>query len=290
MEARVILVTGGGGKTGLAVIRALKAEGESVRALLHHSRSVGQARAAGADQTLVGDLENPADLDAALASVKSVYAVCPNMAPDELGMMTGLVESAWRQGLRRLVYHSVLHPQTEAMPHHWQKLRVEERLFESGLDVTILQPAAYMQNIKGYWSQAVSHGVYRVPYPRHTRLSLVDLQDVASAAAVVLTQPGHVGACYELCGPEAQNQDQVARAMSRAIGAPVEAEEIAVDDWLALPGSQAMRPYQRKTLASMFRYYAEFGLVGNPNVLTWLIGRPPRTLDAVLARDFSLPT
>jgi hypothetical protein len=24
-----------------------------------------------------------------------------------------------------LVYHSVLHPQIEAMPHHWNKLRVE---------------------------------------------------------------------------------------------------------------------------------------------------------------------
>jgi hypothetical protein len=33
----------------------------------------------------------------------------------------------------RLVYHSVLHPQTEQMPHHWHKLRVEEMLLESRL-------------------------------------------------------------------------------------------------------------------------------------------------------------
>jgi len=42
-------------------------------------------------------------------------------------------------------------PPVEAMPHHWQKLRVEEQLFESGLSITILQPAAYMQNVLAYW-------------------------------------------------------------------------------------------------------------------------------------------
>ena len=58
-----------------------------------------------------------------------------------------LAEAARRAGIRHLVYHSVLHPQVEAMPHHWQKMRVEEQLFAAGLPYTILQPAAYMQNV-----------------------------------------------------------------------------------------------------------------------------------------------
>ncbi len=33
-------------------------------------------------------------------------------------------------------------------------------------------------------------GIYRVPYPIETRLSLVDLDDVAEAAALVLTEAG----------------------------------------------------------------------------------------------------
>jgi hypothetical protein len=28
----------------------------------------------------------------------------------------------------------------------------------------------------------------------------------------------------------------------------------------------------------MFRCYAALGLVGNPNILAWLLGRPPATL------------
>ncbi len=41
--------------------------------------------------------------------------------------------------------------------------------------------------------------------------------------------------------------------------------------------------YQRVTLAAMFRSYATDGLVGNANVLTWLLGRNPTTLAAFAA-------
>lgn len=282
----MILVTGGGGKTGLAVIRALHGVGVSVRAMVHREASIGKARSAGADQTVVGELGNQADLQMALRSVDAVYAICPNMVAEEFGMLTGLIEAAGREDVRRFVYHSVMHPQVEAMPHHWQKLRVEERLIESGLDFIILQPASYMQNLKGYWDEVVGQGVYRVPYPIETRLSLVDLDDVAAAAAAVLTQNGHVGATYELSGPEAFTQDQVAQALGRVIGREVEAQEMPLADWLARPETQAMGTYQRQTLAAMFRFYATHGLVGNPHVLSWLLGRPPMRLPDVLSREF----
>jgi hypothetical protein len=38
-----------------------------------------------------------------------------------------------------------------------------------------------------------------------------------------------------------------------------------------------------QTLLKMFRYYAEFGLVGNPNVLRWLLGRQPTSLGDFIA-------
>ena len=66
--------------------------------------------------------------------------------------------------MEHFVYHSVLHPQTEKMNHHWQKMRVEEMIFESGLPFTILQPAPYMQNLLAGWKSIVEDGVLRVPY------------------------------------------------------------------------------------------------------------------------------
>ncbi len=45
-----------------------------------------------------------------------------------------------------------------------------------------------------------------------------------------------------------------------------------------------MGDYQRETLTKMFEAYARDGLKGNPNVLGWLLKRPPTSLAAFAAR------
>lgn len=60
------------------------------------------------------------------------------------------------------------------MRRPWRKLRVEEMLFESGPDFTILQPAAYMQNVLGSRESIIDEGVYRVPYPVEMGFGMVD--------------------------------------------------------------------------------------------------------------------
>src|SRR5512146_3596407 len=119
------------------------------------------------------------------------------MHPDETAIAAALLAACRAAGIERFIYHSVLHPQVEAIPHHWNKMRVEEMLFTSGLNFTILQPAAYIQNVLGYWAKITQERLYAVPYPIQTRLSLVDLEDVARVAGRVLTEPGHQNAIYE---------------------------------------------------------------------------------------------
>ncbi len=45
-----------------------------------------------------------------------------------------------------------------------------------------------------------------MPYSPETRLSLVDLEDVAQAAALVLTEPGYIGATIEVVGTPGMSQ------------------------------------------------------------------------------------
>jgi NAD(P)H dehydrogenase (quinone) len=178
----------------------------------------------------------------------------------------------------------VLHPQIEAMPHHWAKLRVEEMLLASGLDITILQPTAYMQNTLTEWDRMAGEGIYRMPYPIDTRLSLVDLNDVAEAAARLLTEGGHSGATYELVGTLPVSQIEIAETFSQALNKPVRAEAEATATWEQRARSTGMDEYQRETLIKMFQAYARDGLKGNPNVLGWLLGRPPTSLASFAAR------
>lgn len=281
----MILVTGAAGKTGLAVIQALAQRGVHVRALVRRAAQTAAVQQRGAQSVIVGDLLQPAALRAALAGCQAVYHICPNMHPQEAAMGEMMLAAAKDAGISHFVYHSVLHPQTEAMPHHWHKLRVEEQLFTSGLPYTILQPCAYMQNILGSWESIMRQGIYPIPYPADTRLSLVDVADVAEAAARVLTEPGHYAATYELAGTPGLTQTEVAATLSHVLAHPVQAQEISLAAWEARARSAALlSDYALDTLLRMFRYYAAYGLVGNPTVLTYLLGRAPTSLAAFLAR------
>ncbi len=280
----MILVTGAAGKTGRAVLRALAARGAAVRALVHRPEQVATAEALGARDAVVGDMGDDGTMRAALRGTRAVYHICPNMHLGEVAIGETAIAAARDAGVAHFVYHSVLHPQVEAMPHHWLKMRVEERLFESGLAYTILQPAAYMQNVLGQWDAVVGQGVYAVPYAVGTRLSLVDLDDVAEAAAIVLTEPGHEGATYELAGPQAPTQKQVANILGQQLGRTVHAQAVPLEEWERGARAAGLGDYQVETLLKMFRYYEQHGFEANPRVLGWLLGRPPTTFAAFVRR------
>jgi NAD(P)H dehydrogenase (quinone) len=280
----MILVSGAGGKTGKAVLGALVARGAAVRAFVRSPSHQAALHAIGVNDVVIGSMEDPHAVSQALRGVNAVYHICPNVSPYEVAFATTLIGVAANSGVARLVYHSVLHPQIEAMPHHWNKLRVEEMLFSSGLDVTILQPTAYMQNSLAEWDRMVGEGIYRVPYPVETRLSFVDIDDVAEAAALVLTEDGHSGATYELVGALPLSQVEIADTFGRALNKAVRAEAETVESWDRRARGAAMDDYSRETLVKMFRAYARDGLKGNPNVLTWLLGRPPTSLESFAAR------
>jgi uncharacterized protein YbjT (DUF2867 family) len=280
----MILVTGAAGKTGKAAIKALAAKGAPVRALVRNPNHAGMLMALGASEVSLGGFDDARALARATADTQAIYHICPNVSPDEVGYARAVAAAARDNGVKRFVFHSVLHPQIEAMPHHWTKMRVEEMLFAAGFDLTVLQPTAYMQNILGAWRGIVADGVFCVPYPVATRLSLVDLDDVAEAAALALTEDGHSGASYELVGTKPLSQSEVAAAVGVALGRKVRAEAETTEAWEARVAAAGMGEHERATLAAMFRYYADHGLIGNPNTLSWLLGRAPNSLAGFLGR------
>ena len=279
----MILVTGAAGKTGKAVLQALAQAGQPVRAWL---RRPEQAQELPIADAIVGDLEDSCLWRDACCGIDALYLICPNMYARELQVGKLALQAAQQAGVERLVYHSVLHPQTEEMPHHWQKLRVEEEIFRSGLPFTILQPCAYMQNVLAYLEQIAATGQFLVPYSVHARFALVDLSDVAQAAARVLTESDHTGAIYELAGPANLSSQEIAQTLADRLQRTVAAVQTPLESWVRSAGAGEMPSESIKTLAAMFRYYDRYGLIGNGNALGWLLGRRPTSLSQFAARAF----
>jgi len=276
---RTVLVTGAGGKTGAAVLEALRARGV---------RSVGLVRSAqhaapAADRVVVADQRDPDGLAHALVGVDAVYAVAPNLSPDELTMACAVVDACGRAGVRRLVLHSVVHPQLRAMPHHADKALAEEAVVTSGLDWTVLQPNAYLQNLAAY-VPGMRHGVLRVPYATQRASAWVDLHDVAEVAAHALVDDLGMHATFELSGPEERTSAEVAELAAELLGRPVRAERVDPEHFVAtLDGAVVQDPERRRRLLAMLQHYDLYGSPGDATVLRALLGREPRDLRAVLA-------
>jgi NAD(P)H dehydrogenase (quinone) len=286
----MILVTGAAGKTGQAVVKALAAKGASVRVFIRRPEQAATLKALGAAEISLGNFEDTRALSLAAAGTRAIYHICPNVSRDELSIARAVAAAAREHKVQRFVFHSVLHPQIEAMPHHWNKMRAEEILLAADFDLTILQPTAYMQNILGAWRGIVEDDVFRIPYPADTRLSLVDLDDVAEVAARVLTDDGHDGSTYELAGTAPLSQTEIAAAIGAALRRDIRVEAEPVEAWESRVRAAGMGDHERATLAAMFRYYARHGLAGNSNALRWLLGRAPHDLAHFIALRDNSPT
>ncbi|MBM7519058.1 SDR family oxidoreductase [Nocardioides nitrophenolicus] len=241
-----VAILGGSGKTGRAVGAALAQVGVATRPL---------GRAAFDD------------LPAALAGADAVHVIAPNLHPDEPAYVTTVLAAAREAGVGRLVYHSVASPYVPAMPHHLGKAVSEDLVRRAGLDWTILQPCAYTQNLLPALRAAEESGVLEVPYAVDRPFGMVDLLDVAAATAAVLTGPGHVGATYELGGPDLVTIADIAAA------AGVSARRV--------PADADVHPWLR----AMFDYYDDHGLPTGGVPLGALLGRAPTGVAEVLRRE-----
>lgn len=277
-----ILVTGASGKTGTRCVMELVARGCRVRALVRREAAAERMRNLGAAEVVVGDMFDDAVMVRAVNGAAQVLHICPPMHPEEDALAARMIAHAGAAGIAQFVLWSVLHPHID-VPHHRRKQRAEAALIDSGLPFTVLQPCRYMQHLETIWPAVRDTGVHGFPFSTAARFSLVHLGDLAEAAAVVLTAPGHLDAIYELAGPNALSQADCATIISAALGRHVAARAAPLDEVLARASAAGLPDWRLETLAVMNRHYDAHGLAGNPNVLRWLLGREPKTFAGYVA-------
>ncbi|MFJ5780168.1 SDR family oxidoreductase [Streptomyces sp. NPDC093094] len=279
----MILVTAASGRTGRSLVRALAREGKSVRAA-DIAPSVSELRDHGADETVVADLLEPADLRKAMAGVDTVVHIGPLFHHREADIGRAVVAEARRAGVGHFVQFSVVHPQIEALLNHQAKLAVERVVVESPIPFTILQPMHYLQNIDV--ARTVRTGVHRKPFSHDTRLAQVDLEDVTTVAAKVAGDPAHHWATYELCGSDHVNGHEIAALIEEVSGVPVTTELQPIGDFASSERqARAEDEFPYDAMYRLWGHYSRYGITGNPNVLGWLLGRPPTTLREYVVRE-----
>lgn len=285
-----ILVTGANGRTGRALVQALARASTpqvplQVRAFLRNPVQWPAIAALGASEHAIGDMADAASVERALEGCDALVHVGPPMHPDEKTMTANFVAAARRQKLRHFVYYSVLQPLRREVRHHRLKLETEELVVESDLPYTIVQPTRYMQHLENIWKVVTEQGVHGMPFSTRVRFNVADLADLAEATARVVAEsapgaakPGaHLFATYELAGPEALSQDDMAAILAEVLGRPVVARAVPLEEMRAKARTAGLGDDRIEQMVVMNRHYDAHGMRGNPNVLRLLLGREPTT-------------
>jgi uncharacterized protein YbjT (DUF2867 family) len=111
--------------------------------------------------------------------------------------------------------------------HH----RATEQAVTSRTDAwTILRPGNFANNLLS-WAWPIRAGrPVRIPYPTSSQV-LIHEADIAAAAAITLSEPGHERHIYELTGPESLTKIEQLAAISAAIGREIPFEEVEPDEF-----------------------------------------------------------
>jgi uncharacterized protein YbjT (DUF2867 family) len=285
----VILVTAANGNQGKHLVPALVRAGHDVRASVRSESSALALRAMGVSDVVVGDLADPAVLDRSVAGVEKIYYVGPALSPTERAVGFAMVDAARAANVRHFVMSSVLHAITTDLVQHEIKRDVEEYLLSSGLDFTILQPANYM--LAHRLKPAFERGVFELSWSLDRLQSMVSVADVAEVAAQMLNDSErHLGATYELAAPGRYTAHDIAAVIADVVGSPIVAREIDAGTFAArvLAGADpATMSYELRAMRAISERYSGHDFVGNPNVLTWLLGRTPATVEAWVRAEYA---
>lgn len=279
----MILLTSAGGKTGRAMISTFAAAGEKVRAVMRRNDADADLKAQGAAEVVHADLMDAAAIAEAAKGCRAIYYICPNMTEQEQALGENIIAAAKSVNVERLVFHSVLHTQVQALQHHWNRLFVEEAIVESGVPYSILQVGSYYQNMLPGWAKMKETGIHAMAYEVEAPMSLVDLGDVAEAALKVLNDPGCANGIFEICGPVITLTEK-AKILSDILGQPIEARKLPADDAVAHAAHMGVGEFGQNCMRKMFAHYDVHGLVGSARVLEWILGRPPKNFET-FARD-----
>ncbi len=277
-----ILVTGATGNVGGAVAAELISRGVSVRALVRDESKAAALAEAGAE-IVVGDMDAPETLDAALSGVGGVF-LSTSANPSSTVQVRNVINAALRADRPHIVRLGAAAPSDDGPILGRMHNESDADLIGSGLPYTLLRPSSFMQNAMMAAPSVVSEGSIYVPY-KDGRLGLIDVRDLAECAVIALTRDGHVGKTYTLTGPASISYYDVASELSGVLGKEVKYIDIPLEACREALTGMGLDDWTANAYVEYFGLFSQNGYDFTTDEVEKLTGRPARSF-AQFASDF----
>jgi uncharacterized protein YbjT (DUF2867 family) len=238
---------------------------------------------------LVGDLDDPASVAAALAGVERVFLNAGGAVPVEgeqpmVRQQRTVIDAAVAAGVRHVVKLSVWHAAADGLLAEGAHWAVEEHLRASGLGWSVLRPSGFMQNFVTGGGTFTEDG-HLLGACGDARVSYVDCADIAAAAAVLLTGDPRHGETFVLTGRESLTQAEIAARLSVVAGREIRYVDLPASEFARRLAAAGLPRGFADDVATLFAQVAGGRLAATTPDLPALIGRPARTFDEFLAAE-----
>ncbi|OLB85275.1 MAG: hypothetical protein AUG74_19460 [Bacteroidetes bacterium 13_1_20CM_4_60_6] len=282
----MILITGASGSVGKAVLLEAIRRESKVRAMYRSKEEA--AKAPSGCQAVLADYADKHSLRKALDGVNFVYVVCSPI-PQLVELESNMLVACKQAGVKHVVLNSALgagdYPKSFPSWHR----QVEDKLKSSGMSCTILRPNGFLQNIVTYNAASIrTQGAFYAAMG-DAKVSYLDVGDIAVVAVKALRGGPHSGKTYELNGPEAISNEELAKRISKISGRTVNYVDIPESAQREAMLGMGMPEWQVTALLELQQYYKQGGGAKTDGVLRSLIERAPVTLDQYLkanAKEF----
>jgi uncharacterized protein YbjT (DUF2867 family) len=278
----LVLVTGATGSTGKALVEALTGRGAPVRAMVRRETD-REGLPAGADAA-VADFDDAESVAAALRGAAKAYLVTPSS--ERAGQQQRrFADLAAQADIGHLVVLSQLGAD-EGSPVRFLRYHadVENHVRRLGIGYTFLRPNLFFQGLLAFAGLISAESRFYAPIG-DAKVSAIDVRDIAMVAAVTLTEAGHEGATYTLTGPAAVTHDDIAAALTSALGRHIAFADAPPEAFAAsLRG--ILPPWQVDGLLEDYAHYRRGEAAEVTTTVAEVTGQPPRDIGQ-FARDYA---
>jgi len=246
------------GRVGGSVAENLLANGERVRAIVRNPAKAAEWRDRGAE-IAIADVDDPIALASAFKGMDGVFLmVPPNFAPTpgfpEIRRTLASYRAALAKSLpAKAVYlSSIGAEQSSGLGLITASHLLEQTLGDLPIAHAFLRAGWFMENHAWDVTTAREKGkIFSNLYPLDRKFSLVATADIGKAGADVLRQVWTSTRFIEVSGPEQYSPNDIARALSSALGRAVEAVAVPREKWTEFFIGQGMPEGRTEPRAEM---------------------------------------
>src|SRR6266446_7777038 len=242
-----VVVTGGTGKQGGAVVKSLLERGHEVRAVTRNTDSAKARVLANAGVTLVrASLEDTPALTKALEGATSLFAMTtPFEGGPQAETRQGIcaADAAKAAGVHLVFTSAGSANRQTGIPHFDSKYEVEKHIARIGVRATILAPVYFMENLH-FAKEQLAKGIYASALAPTRALAQVAVPDIGAVAVRVLEDSARfTGKRFDLAGDELTGNDAMS-ILSRVTGRNFTYYQVSLDVVRQRMGEDAVKMYE----------------------------------------------